>query len=97
MEYIKDDKDKLSYSLIDPLILESLAKTLTYGAKKYNRDNWKKCDDIDRYIDALLRHLQELRKGNLKDVESGLHHADHLLANAAFLSYFFNKKKLNLT
>jgi len=83
--FIKFDNGKLRYSLIPPHAMEELAKVLTYGAKKYKPNNWRKVKDLSRYEDALFRHLQEWRKGNELDKESKLPHLSHALANIVFL------------
>lgn len=86
-KFNKDDAGKLRYDLIPPEVLEELAKVFTFGANKYSSENWKLCDDDDRYIGALFRHLQAHRQGELFDEESGMLHLSHLLTNAAFLVY----------
>ena len=87
-DFIKYDNGKLQYSLIPPIALEELAKTLTYGANKYEANNWKNVDDKSRYVDALYRHLEAWRSGKSVDYESGLSHLSHALTNIAFLIYF---------
>ena len=84
-EFMKWDKDKLKYNLIPPFALKELAKVLTYGAKKYKPNNWRKIDNPDRYIDALYRHLEAWRAGEEIDKESGLLHLSHALTNIVFL------------
>ena len=83
---VKYDSGKLRMELIPPEAIEALAKVITYGANKYSDDNWKKVSK-DRYIGALMRHLNAYRKGELYDDESGLTHMAHILTNAAFLVY----------
>lgn len=92
---MKYDSGKLRYDLIPPEILEELAKILTHGAKKYGDNNWKLLEDpMDRYYAALMRHLQEWRKGNsIDEDDSGELHLSHALANIAFLVYFEKLKK----
>jgi len=83
---VKYDSGKLRMELIPPEAIEALAEVITYGANKYSDDNWKKVSK-DRYIGALMRHLNAYRKGELYDDESGLTHMAHILTNAAFLIY----------
>ena len=83
---VKYDSGKLRMELIPPEAIEALAEVITYGANKYSDDNWKKVSK-DRYIGALMRHLNAYRKGELYDDESGLTHMAHILTNAAFLVY----------
>lgn len=83
--FIKLDNEKLRYELIPSSTLSSLAEVLTYGARKYEVDNWKKCKDVNRYIGALFRHIEAWRNGEENDPESNLSHLSHALANIAFL------------
>ena len=54
----KFDTGKLEYGLLPPLALEETVRVLTFGAQKYERDNWKRVPDSKRrYFDALQRHL----------------------------------------
>lgn len=89
--FIKSDTNKLSPTLIDVEWYEDTCKVLTFGATKYSKDNWKKCEDINRYIDALERHLLEVKKGNYIDSESGCSHLAHISCNAMFLHFFTRK------
>ena len=90
-EFMKFDKDKPMFELIDPYFEEDIAKVLTMGAKKYAKDNWKLNTDLDRYIGALDRHLNDLKKGIHKDRESKLQHTAHIACNAMFLHYMIRK------
>ena len=65
--------------------LENLVEVLTYGAKKYEPNNWQKVDP-HRYFNALIRHLlDDFIKGEDNDQESGLAHSSHMLCNALFI------------
>lgn len=87
-KFIKHDSGKPRMSLIDPYYQEDTAKVLTDGAIKYGTNNWQKCEDISRYIDALERHIIDYKKGIIYDVDSGLHQMAHISCNAMFLHYF---------
>lgn len=89
---LKFDNGKLQYSLIPPETLRALAEVLTFGASKYAPDSWKYLDKAEqRYMDALFRHLEAYRSGELTDPESGFPHLSHVLTNAAFLHYLTTK------
>jgi len=62
--------------------LTAVAEVGTMGAKKYTRGGWQSVDNgIERYTDALWRHLLKERQTPLDD-ESGLKHAAHMAWNA---------------
>lgn len=85
----KDDKDKNRLDLIEPEFIEGVGKVLTFGANKYEPNNWQKVEDAeDRYYAAALRHLIAWRKGEKTDPESGLSHLDHVACNIMFLQHF---------
>lgn len=92
-DFMKDDMDKPLLSLIEPHFIVALGDVLTMGAQKYDKNNWKKCEDMDRYKDALLRHTYAYLSGEQIDNESGLEHLAHCAANIMFLQYFNNKDK----
>ena len=85
--FIKFDKNKLQYSLIPPEALKALAEVFTYGAIKYEANNWKLNNNKNRIIDALYRHLEAYRSGELNDNESKLSHLSHAMVNIVFLLY----------
>lgn len=84
----KFDGDKPDWSLLDLNILEDTVKVLTFGAKKYDRDNWQQVKNGEqRYYAALIRHLNAHRSGEKLDPESGLPHLAHAMCCLTFLSY----------
>ena len=89
---IKYDEDKTDYALVDASFEEAVAKVLTYGKKKYGKNNWQQLPDAkDRYYAALRRHISEWRNGEKVDKETGLSHLAHAACNLMFLM-FFDKK-----
>ena len=82
----KFDGGKLEYGLLPPLALEETVKVLTFGAQKYERDNWQKVPDAKRrYFDALQRHVWAWKQGEQIDPESGIHHLAHAMCCLMFL------------
>lgn len=95
----KYDQDKLQYTLIPPKALAEVARNLTIGLKKYKeRDNWKKVPNAEqRYLDALYRHLEAHRSGEIYDPDSSVPDMLHLAAvavNAMFLLEFMLNQEL---
>ena len=82
----KFDGGKLEYGLLPPLALEETVKVLTFGAQKYERDNWQKVPDSKRrYFDAMQRHVWAWKEGESFDPESGIHHLAHAMCCLMFL------------
>jgi hypothetical protein len=82
----KFDSGKLRYGLIPPLALAEMVKVLTFGAQKYEPDNWKYVTDSkNRYFDALERHIWAYKMGEQFDPESGIHHLAHAMCCLFFL------------
>lgn len=83
---VKHDTGKPRPTLLVMSLAEAVnevAKVLTYGAAKYDDDNWRKVPNgVTRYTDALLRHLLAEAMGEEYDPESELLHAAHTAANA---------------
>ena len=91
---MKNDQDKVRLDLIEPQFIESVGQVLTFGAKKYEPNNWQKVEDAEnRYYAAALRHLFAWRKGEKIDPESGLNHLDHAACNIMFLQHFDREVK----
>ena len=81
----KADKGKLRLTLVNPQLVEEVAKVRMYGTEKYSDpDNWKNVEP-QRYKDALYRHLNAYLKGEEQDPESGLSHLAHMAGNISFL------------
>ena len=85
---IKADAGKLKLSLVPTEIIKAIARVRMYGNNKYptgGPDNWKEVE-IQRYRDALLRHIMlYIESPYGLDEESGLPHLEHIACNVAFL------------
>jgi hypothetical protein len=84
----KNDDGKLRYDLIPAYPMEQLAAVYTFGARKYNDNNWAKGIKYSRIIAALFRHFWAFVRGEDFDPESGLPHLAHCLWNISTLLYF---------
>ena len=71
--------------------LSAVCRVWEFGADKYEKSNWKYVDNaIDRYTNAMLRHLME-EETCAFDEESHLLHAAHVAWNAlARLQFILN-------
>jgi hypothetical protein len=82
----KFDGGKLQYGLLPPLALRETVKVLTFGAEKYEPDNWRRVPDPNRrYFDAAQRHLWAYKEGEKIDPESGVNHLAHALCCIMFM------------
>lgn len=88
-----EGKPELSYILEADYAIKGVCEVLAFGAEKYDRGNYKKGFPKEKLADSLLRHLTSFLNGEELDQESGLHHTDHVLANALFLAYHYNGRK----
>ena len=93
---IKADNGKRRYDLIPIGALEGIAEILTYGARKYNDNNWLQSAYPDRYFAACMRHLAEVRKGKHIDPESNCFHIDHALVSLIMYRELMIKNKTHI-
>jgi Domain of unknown function (DUF5664) len=62
-----------------------IAEVLTFGAKKYDANNWCRGARWGRYFAALCRHVFAWWRGEDKDQETGLSHLAHAGCCLVFL------------
>ena len=86
MKGIKNDMGKNRWDLLPMDIIDELVGVVTYGANKYDDNNWRKVDS-ERYYAAMFRHIVAWRLGEEKDSESGCHHLAHAMCNLMFIFY----------
>lgn len=66
-----------------PRAIEAVASISAFGASKYAWKGWEQVHDgVNRYSDAMVRHLLSEGKGEVLDKDSGLLHAAHCAWNA---------------
>jgi hypothetical protein len=83
----KFDGEKARMDLLHPAFLVDVSKVLTFGARKYAPDNWKKVRHGRlRYFGAILRHLYAWKTGETNDPETGLPHLAHAACCLMFLT-----------
>jgi len=90
--------NKPQFSFIDFDALEPLVRVLEFGAKKYDRNNWRNGDltkeELLKIWESGFRHMKEIQKGiefekedNIYDPDSKVNHIGNCMANLMFLSY----------
>lgn len=90
---LRYDTNKLPYHLLPKEWEDGLTELLSIGAKKYERDNWKKGMAWSRCYSALRRHLSAWWGGEDLDNESGRSHLLHVAWNALVLYSYTKAKK----
>lgn len=89
----KFDQGKPPIHMIPEDAIIGMAQAFAYGARKYDRFNYRNGIDYTRLIDSLMRHTLAYSKREDIDEESGLPHTFCILANAAMLEFMRVNKK----
>ncbi len=93
---IRDDKEKPRLDLIPPTAILEVAKTLTYGVRKY-QDSYNYLRggmSANQFISACYRHLNKFQQSEDVDLESGHLHLAHACANLLMLLEGMAKNKI---
>ena len=91
----KFDGGKLQYGLLPPKALKDVVEVLTFGAEKYEPDNWKRVPDANRrYFDAAMRHLWAYKEGEQLDPETGVSHLAHATCCILFMNELDNEGEI---
>ena len=94
MNGIKWDRDKPKWHLLPLELVEPIVQVMTFGAEKYEPDNWKRVPEAkNRYFSALMRHITAWQKGEKTDSETGISHLAHAGFNILYLMWFDKKEK----
>lgn len=82
---VKYDDEKPRMHLLPPKATIEVAKVLTFGAQKYDEQNWRKLENLqNRYTSGALRHIFAHMDGEKLDPESGISHLAHALCCLLF-------------
>ena len=82
---IKYDSAKPKMNLLPPKAVMEVAKVLTFGAEKYDAENWRKLEDLqNRYTAGALRHIFAHMDGEELDPETNLSHLAHAMCCLLF-------------
>jgi len=85
MEGKKFDSDKPRMDLLPPKAILEVAKVLSFGAQKYDPENWRLLDNLQsRYTAGALRHIFAHMNGEKDDPESNISHLAHALCCLLF-------------
>ena len=84
-EGVKYDSKKPKMNLLPPKAIVEISKVLTFGAAKYDAENWRKLDDLqNRYTAGALRHIFAHMDGEELDPETNLSHLAHAMCCLLF-------------
>lgn len=79
-----------------PRAAREVAGVSLFGATKYAWDGWRDVPNgLERYSDALVRHLVAQGEGEVLDPDSGLLHAAHCAWNALAVLELLIKEREN--
>lgn len=93
----KVDKNKPRYSLIPTGPLKWLAILYTRGAIKYSSQGWRSVKNgTERYLDALIRHLEAHREGKWLDPDTKVPHIIAVAWNAFAICYLIENNEPKL-
>ena len=85
----KYDGGKARWDLLPWAQLADVVSVLTFGAEKYDDNNWQHVPDGEaRYFAAAMRHMVAWRTGERCDRESGLPHLAHAVTCLLFAMWF---------
>lgn len=92
MNGLKFDIGKPKMSLLDPWFLMSMARNMGKGEDKYggpeNPQHWSHGLTYSRVLDAMDRHSNAIKRGEMVDPDSGEPHATAIACGAMMLNYF---------
>jgi|TARA_R110001606_G_scaffold369774_2_gene525983 hypothetical protein len=81
----KFDSTKPKMYLLPPKATIEVSKVLTFGAEKYDEENWRYLDNAqNRYTGGALRHIFAHIDGELKDEETDCSHLAHAICCLMF-------------
>lgn len=88
---LKHQENKPSFLEIDPNFLEAMAWRMTSNKGKYPPNNWQRPHDLLLDVDAIYRHLNDIKRqlegGKSLTGESIQKHCAAIACNAMFLFY----------
>ena len=92
----KADAGKLRITLVPRQIIWDIAEVRGFGVMKYSDpENWRRVE-IERYRDALMRHLLAyLDDPDSVDEESGIQHWKHAACNLSFICELEHERQRN--
>lgn len=91
-EGVKHDQEKPDMSCLSPIAMVKVAQVMTYGKKKYAKDNWRGGISYTRLIAASLRHIFAYLGGESLDPETDISHLAHAICDLQMILEFEETK-----
>lgn len=83
----KDDAGKARWDLVPWDVMASVVRVLTFGARRYGDDNWRRVPGVRRrYFAAAMRHVMAWERGEVADPDTGESHLAHAICCLLFLA-----------
>lgn len=82
----KFDSEKAPINLVDPAFIESMARVMGIGEKKYGVMDWQGLK-VERLLAAAERHILDIKKGIDRDEETNEPHAAHAASGLMFINW----------
>ena len=82
---LKADGNKNQLDLLPIRAIEQVGLVMTYGALKYDANNWRGGMSYSRLIGATLRHIFAFMRNEKIDPDTNLSHLSHSATNLLFL------------
>jgi len=76
---------KVPLSMVPSSTLYAIARVFEAGAKKYEKNNWRRGMKHSIPYECAMRHLLKYAEGEDRDAETGELHLSHCLTNLAML------------
>lgn len=91
---LRFNEGKPDWTLLDFDSLLPMVEGMTYGATKYDRENWKlPCDDPRQHLKSAMRHLIAIIQGEEIDPESSVRHSGLVGCNMMMYNYHTKLRK----
>lgn len=87
-EGVKHDQEKPDMSCLSPIAMVKVAQVMTFGKRKYAKDNWRGGISYTRLIAASLRHIFSYLGGESLDPETGVSHLAHAICDLQMILEF---------
>ena len=89
----RHNKGKIDWPILDWKALEPLVQAMSHGEIKYARHDWKKGMSMEILYGCAMRHLVAMMNGETYDIESGILHAGHAMANLMMIAHYQQKEE----